>query len=120
MSIFQGYRADGTELHRPVAVKVLPQAVLVASLLERAVPSPDGRFLAGVHRTGMEAPFTISVLDLSGGRIVHSIPDVSISTGTTSLAWMADSRTLLFVTAERMNIWKQPAMGGPREKLTNF
>jgi Tol biopolymer transport system component len=96
------------------------EPVLVAPLLERAVPSPDGRLLAGVHRTGMEAPFTISVLDASSGRVVHSIQDVSIATGTTSLSWMADNKTLLFVTAERMNIWNQPALGGPREKQTNF
>jgi hypothetical protein len=26
----------------------------------------------------------------------------------------------VFITAERANLWKQPAMGGPIEKLTNF
>ena len=94
--------------------------VLVAPLLERAVPSPDGRQLAGVHRTQLDAPYTISVLDASDGRVLNAISDVSIATGTTSLSWLRDGKTLLFVLAERMNLWKQPALGGPREKLTNF
>ena len=45
---------------------------------------------------------------------------MSISSGFSTVGWTRDGRTLLFVNAERMKFWKQPALGGPREKLTNY
>ncbi|MDQ3488012.1 MAG: hypothetical protein M3468_09805, partial [Acidobacteriota bacterium] len=42
------------------------------------------------------------------------------ASGSGSIAWTPDGQSLLFTTAERLNIWKHPAMGGTRERLTNF
>ena len=96
------------------------EPALVARLFERAAPSPDGKLLAGLYRADLKAPLTLGVLDAATGKPVHTISDFSPASGSGSIAWTPDGKSLLFTTAERMNIWKQPAMGGPREKLTNF
>jgi Tol biopolymer transport system component len=62
----------------------------------------------------------VTVLDAADKQVRHSNTDMSISSSFSNVDWTRDSRTLLFVNAERMNIWKQPALGGRREKLTNY
>lgn len=97
------------------------EPVRVAPLFERAAPSPDGRLLAGIYRANAQSPLTIGVLDAATGRPVHVTTDeYAPSSGSGGFAWTADGKTLLFTTAERMNLWSQPAMGGLREKVTNF
>lgn len=92
----------------------------VAGLLERAVPSPDGRLLAGVYRRSATEPFSLGVLEVETGKPLNVLHDYVPASGTGGIAWAADGRTLLFTTAERMNLWRQPVTGGPREKVTNF
>jgi Tol biopolymer transport system component len=96
------------------------EPALVARLFERAAPSPDGKLLAGLYRADLEAPLTLGVLDATTGKPVNTIGDFSPASGSGTIAWTPDGKSLLFTTAERMNIWKQPALGGPREKLTQF
>ncbi len=96
------------------------EPALVARLFERAAPSPDGKLLAGLYRADLQSPLTLGVLDATTGKPVNTIGDFSPASGSGSIAWTPDGRSLLFTTAERMNIWKQPAMGGTREKVTNF
>ncbi len=93
---------------------------LLAAGLERAVPSPDGRLLAGVYRASPEAAITIGIIDAATGRVVNTIGDFAAPTGSGGFEWQPDGKTVIFTTAERFNLFSQPAMGGPREKLTNF
>jgi Tol biopolymer transport system component len=92
--------------------------VLVSSAFERAAPSPDGRLLAGMYRTA--SGLGIGILNAVTGTPVTVIPNFSSATGSGTFAWLADSKTILYTTSERTNIWKQPAMGGTREQLTNL
>ena len=96
------------------------EPMLVARLLERAVPSPDGRLLLGLYKEDPSASISLGVLDAVSGRPVNTFPDFPSAGGSGGFAWMPDSETLLFTTAERTNIWTQPASGGPRIQFTNF
>ena len=96
------------------------EPALVAAGLERAVVSPDGRLLAGVYKPAPEAPLSIGVLNASDGKPVNVFPGFAAASGGGGFAWLPDGKTLLYTTAERRNLWKQPAMGGPREQVTNF
>ena len=93
---------------------------LVVRGLARAVPSPDAQLIAGLYRSTLDSTAHISVLSAPDLTVQHANRDLSYSSGTTSFGWTSDSRTVLFTTAERTNVWKQPALGGPVEKLTNF
>jgi Tol biopolymer transport system component len=93
---------------------------LVARTLGRAAPSPDGQLIAGLYQLSPESSVIVSVLDARDLSVKLANQNLSISSGTTSFGWTPDSRALLFVTAERTNLWKQAALGGPIDKLTNF
>ncbi|MBA2304565.1 MAG: PD40 domain-containing protein, partial [Acidobacteria bacterium] len=94
--------------------------VLVAAGLERAAPSPDGRLLAGIYKASPESPVTLGIIDVETGKAINTISDYAAASGSGGTAWLPDGKTLLFTTAERTNLWKQPAMGGARERVTNF
>jgi Tol biopolymer transport system component len=96
------------------------EPVLVARLLERAVPSPDGRLLLGLYKENPKAPIALGVIDATSGQPLQTFPDFPSAGGTGGFGWMPDNKTLLFTTAERTNIWTQPAAGGPRQKFTDF
>ncbi|MEO6239319.1 MAG: hypothetical protein ABIQ52_20170, partial [Vicinamibacterales bacterium] len=93
---------------------------LVSPSLERAVPSPDGRLLVGIYKTADDTGLAIGIIDAASGRPVNVVPNFTPATGSGNFAWLADGKTILYTTSERTNIWKQPAMGGPREQLTNL
>jgi len=110
------------------------EVTLVAPLLERAVQSPDGRYFAGIYRSSIEAPYSIAVLDAATLRALYSpssvalalqplysTSDVSIASGTTSVAWPHDGKTLLFTSAERINLWREPVFArGSRQQVTRY
>ena len=96
------------------------EPALLARLFERAAPSPDGKLLAGLYRADLQSALTLGVLDAGTGKPVNTITDFSPASGSGSIAWTADGQSLIFTTSERMNLWKHPAMGGTREKVTNF
>ncbi|MEO5894925.1 MAG: protein kinase [Vicinamibacterales bacterium] len=93
---------------------------LVTPLLERAVPSPDGRLLAGIYKPSTDAGLAIGIIDATTGRPVNLLPNFTPASGSGNFAWLPDGKTILYTTSERTNIFKQPATGGPREQLTNL
>jgi Tol biopolymer transport system component len=93
---------------------------LVARLFERAVPSPDGRYLLGLYKADAKAGISLGILDAASGTPVKVFPDFPTAGGSGGFGWMPDNKTVLVTTSERMNLWKQSMVGGPREKFTNF
>lgn len=96
------------------------EATLVSRFLSRAIPSPDGQWIGGMYQVKPDTTAVISVLRASDLTLQHANADLSISSGTTSVSWSPDSRSMIFVTAERTNLWRQSVLGGPVEKLTDF
>jgi Tol biopolymer transport system component len=95
-------------------------ASLVAAGLERAAPSPDGRLLAGLYKASPEAAVAVGIVDAVTGRVVNTIGPFAAATGSGGFGWLPDGKTLIFTTAERFNLFSQPALGGAREQLTKF
>jgi Tol biopolymer transport system component len=93
---------------------------LVSPLFERATPSPDGRFLAGVYRANPKAPITLGVLSAASGQPVTTFTDFSVGPVVGSVMWSVDGKDVLYTTAERFNIWRRPYLGGDPVKVTNF
>jgi len=95
-------------------------ASLVAAGLERAAPSPDGRLLAGLYKASPEAAVAIGVIDAVTSRVVNTISPFAAASGSGGFAWLPDGKTVIFTTAERSNLFSQPALGGTREQVTKF
>jgi Tol biopolymer transport system component len=94
---------------------------LFAPLFERAAASPDGQLLAGVYRANPTAQFALAVLSVADAKPVHAFPNFLPTTGGGgSIAFTADGSALLYTTAERYNVWKQPLAGGAPQRVTNF
>ena len=56
------------------------------------------------------------MIEVATGKPVHVFAeDFSASSGSGGFAW-ADQNTVLFTTVERINIWKQSVLGGPRNQ----
>jgi hypothetical protein len=98
--------------------------VLVADRLERAAPSPDGRFVAGLWRPTVLDTIELAVFPIAGGPPVHRFPSdertIYTNAGVGSVKWTPDGRGLYVTTAERTDIWLQPLDGGPLRRVTNF
>jgi hypothetical protein len=61
------------------------------------------------------------VLSVADARPVHAFPNFLPTTGGGgSIAFTADGSALLYTTAERYNVWKQPLAGGAPQRVTNF
>ncbi len=97
---------------------------LLAERLERASPSPDGRYVAGVWRESVLDTFEVAVLPIHGGPPVHRFRSNESTTftnsGAGSVKWARDGRSLYVTTAERIDIWRQRLDGAPLERVTNF
>jgi Tol biopolymer transport system component len=97
---------------------------LVAERLERAAPSPDGKYVAGLWRATVLDAFELAVMPLHGGTPVHRFPStdtvVFTNSGVGNLAWAPDGRSVYVTTAERTDIWRQRLDGAPLERVTNF
>lgn len=91
----------------------------IDALLFRAGISPDGTRLAGVYRREERSPLELGIVSLSGARL-QGFPDVYFATGTGTVQWDRKGEALLYTTAERMNVWRQPLAGGAPQKVTNF
>jgi Tol biopolymer transport system component len=91
----------------------------VAALLFRAAVSPDGTQLAGVYRRDERAPVEFAIVDTSGN-LIKNFGNVNFATGGGSIQWANDGQSVLYTTAERMNIWRHPIAGGQPQKVTNF
>ena len=97
---------------------------VVAQRLDRAVPSPDGRYVAGLWRESVQATLELAVLPIDGGAPVHRFPSNESTTYTNSgvgnVRWEPDGRGLYVTTTERTDVWFQPLDGGPLKRVTNF
>ena len=91
----------------------------VGALISRAGISSDGGRLAGVYRETERAPLELGIVSVTGTR-QQSFPGVNFASGGAAVQWDAKGEAVLYVTAERMNIWRQPLAGDPPQKLTNF
>jgi eukaryotic-like serine/threonine-protein kinase len=112
-------RRDGSPATYRVSIEG-GEAVLVTRLLERAVPSPDGRLLLGIYKEHPKAPLALGLIDPATGQALRVLPDFPSGGGSGGLAWMPGGQTLLYTTSERTNLWTQPATGGTPRKFTNF
>ena len=96
------------------------EPALVAPLFERAGISHDGRLLAGLYRENPRAPAVLGVLDAQTGKRIIAFPDFNPATGSGSIVWAPDDKTLLYSTAERFNIWRRDVATGQQARVTNF
>ena len=103
-------------LHMPITGG---QPKLVTERLAGAVVSPDGRMLAGVYRANDRDQISIGVIDAATGKPMHVFKNAVLG-GNTTFGWTRDSRTVLYTTAERINLWAQPLDGGSPRQLTNY
>jgi Tol biopolymer transport system component len=95
-------------------------ATLVAALFDRAAVSPDGRWLAGLLHPSVTGTFAIGVIPVDGGKPVHVFAGAPFTSQGGVVQWTADGQGLLYTTAERMNMWRQPVSGGAPTRVTNF
>ena len=124
-----GISADGQWVYfssfktgRPATYRVPTSGgdpALVADNLDRGIVSPDGTLIAGVLATADRAQ-AIAVVPVAGGPPVYISPTVGFPTGSSSMTWSPDGRSVLYNTTERMNVWSQAIAGGPPEKITSF
>ena len=91
----------------------------IAPFLVRAAVSPDGTMIAGSYRRDARSPVVLGIVDTSGN-VIKDFGNVNFASGTGSIQWANDGQSVLYTSAERMNIWRQPLSGGPAEKVTNF
>jgi eukaryotic-like serine/threonine-protein kinase len=98
------------------------QAREIATGFDRAVVSPDGRWLAGIYVAGRgdNARPIAAVLPLDGSAPPRSLGTLVPATTTGVLTWNKDGTGLIGTTNERFNVWFYPISGeGPR-RLTNL
>ncbi|MBM3819574.1 MAG: hypothetical protein FJW14_11265 [Acidimicrobiia bacterium] len=97
---------------------------LVAERLERAAPSPDGKYVAGLWRATVLDALELVVMPLHGGTPIHRFPStdsvIFTNSGMGNVAWAPDGGSVYATTAERTDIWRQRLAGGPLERVTNF
>jgi Tol biopolymer transport system component/tRNA A-37 threonylcarbamoyl transferase component Bud32 len=93
---------------------------LVASGLDRAVASPDGRLLAGINVRPDAAQLTLVVITMDGSAPPRELGTIAPATGNGLLEWTAAGDGILFSTVERTNVWLQPLDGGTPRRVTNL
>ncbi len=91
----------------------------LAPLLTRAAASPDGTKFAGLYRRDERSPVVFAIVDASG-QLIKDYGNVNFGSNQASLQWANDGQSVLYTTAERMNIWRHPLAGGPAQKITNY
>jgi hypothetical protein len=91
----------------------------IAALISRAGISPDGGRLAGIYRQTERTSLELGVVSVTGTRL-QGFPGVNFASGGAAVQWDIRGDAVLYVTAERMNIWRQPLAGGAPQKVTNF
>ena len=94
-----------------------PQAV--GALIYRAGISADGGRLAGIYRRDERSPLELGIVTIEGERL-QGFPNVNFASGTGSVQFDPAGQTVLYTTAERMNVWRQALTGGAPQKVTNF
>jgi Tol biopolymer transport system component len=95
------------------------QPVLVAMSFERAAPSPDSRFIAGVHRLA-DGVTALAIAPLDGAAAPRVLRPFAVATGSGILEWAKDGTGIIYSTAERANLFFQPIAGGERRQITTL
>jgi Tol biopolymer transport system component len=95
------------------------EPALVAAGLDAGVVSPDGTLLAGLYR-GADGALALGVLRVADGSPAHVFPGLAIPSGSFSIAWAPDGASVLYITVERQNLWRQRLAGGAPEKVTSY
>jgi len=93
---------------------------LVVSGLERAAVSPEGTRLAGLYVAAPNGALTLGILPAAGGAPLQVFPNFAPASGTSSVVWDPDGKSILYTTVERANIWRQRLAGGAPEKVTAY
>jgi Tol biopolymer transport system component len=97
------------------------QAVEIARQFDRAVISPDGRWLGGVYGSSVNAAATMSVaatIPLDGSAPPRTLGPLVTATGTGLLVWASDGSGLIATSNERFNLHFYPITGDGRKQLT--
>jgi Tol biopolymer transport system component len=98
------------------------QAVEIARQFDRAVISPDGKWLGGVYAASVNAATTAAtaaIIPLDGSAQPRSLGLLIAATGTGLFSWASDSSGLIASTRERFNLHFYPLNGdGPKQLTT--
>jgi hypothetical protein len=93
--------------------------LLVRGLSHPAV-SPDGRSIAGILHEQLSARPSLAVFPLGATTPARTFPAALSMTGDGGVWWSGDGASLLYTSAERSNLWRQPLAGGLAEQVTDF
>ncbi len=99
------------------------QAVEIARQFDRAVISPDGKWLAGVYGSSVNAAATTSlaaIIPLDGSAPVRTLGPLVAATSSGLLVWARDGSGLIASTNERFNLHFYPLTGTGPERLTTL
>ena len=99
------------------------QAVEIARQFDRAVISPDGKWLGGIYASSVNLASTESVaamIPLDGSAPVRVLGPLIAATGSGILEWAADGSGLIASTRERFNLYFYPTTGSGPKQLTRL
>ncbi|MGQ0732288.1 MAG: protein kinase domain-containing protein [Acidobacteriota bacterium] len=95
------------------------QAVEIARQFDRAVISPDGKWLGGIYASSVNTATTASmaaIIPLDGSAPLRVLGPLIAATGTGLVTWARDGSGLIASTRERFNLHFYPLTGaGPRQ-----
>jgi eukaryotic-like serine/threonine-protein kinase len=99
------------------------QAREIARQMDRAVISPDGKWLSGISYPGGGGDNSrgfLAIVPLDGSSPPRSLGPVAAASTTGLLTWNKDGTGIIATTNERFNLWLFPTTGeGPR-RLTDL
>jgi Tol biopolymer transport system component len=99
------------------------QAVEIVRQFDRAVISPDGRWLAGIYSSSVNTATTASIaaiVPLDGSAPPRSLGSFIEASGTGLLTWAIDGSGLIGSTRERFNLHFYPTTGAGPRQLTSL
>jgi Tol biopolymer transport system component len=99
------------------------QPIEIARQIDRAVVSPDGKWLGGVYTASVNAESmapTMSIVPLDGSSPLRPLFPMPTATGTGVLVWAKDGSGLIASSNERFNLFFFPLTGGPPKRLTDL
>ena len=97
------------------------QAVEIARQLDRAVISPDGKWLGGIYAASVNAATTAStaaIVPLDGSAPPRSLGLLIAAAGTGLVSWAKDGSGLIASSRERFNLHLYPTTGDGPKQLT--
>jgi serine/threonine protein kinase len=99
------------------------QAVEIARQFDRAVISPDGKWLGGTYSSSVNAATTASVaaiIPLDGSAPPRTLGPLIAATGTGVVLWARDGSGLIASSRERFNLFFYPTSGAGPSPLTKL